>query len=373
MQIRKLDTTRLADVRQFVRFPFEVYRHYPQWVPPLQSDAMAVLDREHHPFYRHSTADFFVVESKGKTLGRIAVSHNRRYTEYTGRKDAFFYYFDCVEDASVAYTLFYAAADWARQQGLESLMGPRGLVRADGVGLLIEGFEHRPAPGIPYNPPYYGPFLEQFGFEKEVDYLSGYLRRGYELPPRFFDVAAKVKAKRGFWIRSFANKEELRRVIPNISRIYNEAFTDVWGYYPVDEAELALIAQRLLAIADPRLIKLVMKGDDVAGFVLAYPDLSAAIQRTKGWLWPLGWLDLQREFKRTRRLNINGMGLLPQYQGSGAMAVLYTELYQSIMEQFNFDDADLAQAAETNFKSLGEAEALGVQWYKRHRVYRRWL
>lgn len=158
--------------------------------------------------------------------------------------------------------------------------------------------------------------------------------------------------------------------MPGIKRIYNEAFTDIWGYYPVDDAEIGLIADRLIAIADPRLIKLVMVGEQVAGFILAYPDISAGLQRARGRLWPFGWWHLQRALKTTPYLSFNGIGLLPQYQGLGATAVLYAEL-AAIADDERWEHADLAQVAETNIKSLAETRAVGAEWYKRHRVYRR--
>ncbi len=139
----------------------------------------------------------------------------------------------------------------------------------------------------------------------------------------------------------------------------------------MDEAELALIAQRLLSIADPKLIKLVMKGEDIAGFVLSYPDMSAAIQRAQGRMWPFGWLQILVELRRTDWLNVNGLGLLPKYQGVGANAVLYVELAKSFDEFPNLQHADFAQVAESNLKSLGDVNAIGVHWYKRHRIYHR--
>ena len=153
-------------------------------------------------------------------------------------------------------------------------------------------------------------------------------------------------------------------------KIFNEAFIEVWGYTPMTSEEMDLSASRILAIANPKLMKLVLKGDEVIGFVLSYPDISEAIQKTRGRMWPLGWIRLLREFKRTEWLNLNGVGLLPDHQGVGANVVMYTELYRSITA-FQFTHADFVQVAETNIKNLGDATALGVEWYKRHRSYRR--
>lgn len=368
MQVRKLDTARRRDVRQFVGFPFELYRNYPLWVPPLIADMELALNRSRHPFYRHSSADFFVAESEGCTLGRIAVMENRLYNQHQNRQTAFFYYLEMAEDREVARALFHAAFEWAHARGLRQVIGPKGLLSGDGLGLLVEGFEHRPAIGIAYNPPYYDALVRDSGFVPYDDLLSGYLSGSYDLPAHYYELAEKIKARRGFWVKSFTHKRELRQWFGRIGKVVNDAFVDTKDYYPVPDAELDYVGEQLLMVADPRLAKLVMKGQDIVGFVFAFPDISAALQRVRGRLWPLGWYHLLHEFKHTEWVNFNGLGLLPKHRGVGANVLLYTELAKTIHE-YGFRHADIVQVGDENLKSRSDMEAMGVQWYKRHRIY----
>ncbi|MHB0857631.1 MAG: hypothetical protein ACYC5M_08685 [Anaerolineae bacterium] len=370
MQLCKLDTSRPRDVRRFVNMPFAIYQDCPQWVPSILPEIKAVLNRRTYPFYQHSEADFFVVESGKETLGRIAVMENTRHNAYRGRNGSIFYLFESVDDVAVSNLLFDAALDWSRRRGLNEIVGPKGFLQADGIGMLVEGFEHRPAVGIPYNHAYYDALARTAGFQKVTDWISGYLDGAHELSPRFYEVAEKVKEKRSLSIKSFASAKELRAWVPRIGEVYNEAFLDNLEFCPVTDAEMKAIGERLVAIADPRLIKLVIKGDAVIGFVFAFPDISAAIQKTKGRVWPLGWLSMMRESKATKWVNCNGTGLLPAHRGVGANAVLYTELAKTIRD-FGFQHADVVQIEEQNTKSLGDMTAIGVQWYKRHRLYAR--
>ena len=374
MRVRKLDTERARDVRQFIRFSFDLYRDCPQWVPPLIPDMKLALNRNRYPFYRQSDADFYVVESEGQTLGRIAALENVPYNAYHGTRVAFFYYYDAVDDVGASRALFNAAFDWARGRGLDTMYGPNGLLRGDGHGLLVEGFEHRPAIGIAYNYPYYDALVCDSGFARSHDYLSGHLTADYEVPRRLYEIAEKVKTRRGFWAKSFTSRKDLLALAPALHRIYEEAFVQVWGYYPVGEDEIVALIRRISAIADPRLIKVVMKGDEEIGFIIAYPDVSAALQQIGGRLWPLGWIRLLWEARRTQWINFNGAGILPRYQGFGANAVLYTELADTLRDKsFQFEHGDFVQIAETNALSLGDGNAMGLEWYKRHRVYRRTL
>lgn len=374
MHVIKLDTSRPRDVRRFIQLPFRLYKDCPQWVPPLIPDMKLALDRRRYPFYRHSDADFFLVETEGQALARLVVLDHRRYNAFYGSKTAFFYYFDAVNDAQATAKLFDAALAWARARGLTEIYGPNGLMRSDGHGLLVEGFEHRPAIGIKYNYPYYEDLVRAAGFEKSHDYYSGYIQKGYDLPQRFYDLAERIKARRGYRVRSFKSRRELLSLAPDLHRIYERAFVQVWGYYPVDVVEVEAMIRRISLIADPRLIKMVLKDDEPVGFVIAYPDVSTAIQRVKGRLWPLGWVQLLIEARFSKWVNFNGVGVLPEYQGAGANAVLYTELARTFKDnRFRFEHGDLVQVAETNVESLGDFSAVAPKLYKTHRVYRRAL
>jgi GNAT superfamily N-acetyltransferase len=370
--VRILNTKERSDVRKFVDFPFDLYSGCGQWSPTLFSTIKLAMNRKKHPFYKHSDAAFILAEEEGEVLGRIAVLDNHHYNTYNNSRVAFFYYFDAVDDADVAKVLFAKAEAWAAKRGLTSMLGPKGMLRADAYGILIEGYEYVAALGMPYNYDYYPELMTAAGYEKEMDYLSGYLSAETQLPERMFRLVDKVKERSGFWVKSFSSKRELRKWIPAIQRVNNEAFTNVWGYYPIDDAEVQMIGKQLLAIADPHLLKLVMKGDDIAGFAFIFPDITEALQATGGRLWPFGWVRILRAIRTTRRLNGNGIGLLPEYQGFGATALLYTEL-EKTLRQRDAAWCEIAQAMETNFKSLGDMNAVGVTWHKRHRVYRRVL
>lgn len=372
MQVRKLDTENVSDVRQFVSFPFELYRFCSQWVPPLVSGVKMELNRRKHPFYSHSKADFFVAESDGQTLGRIGVMYNRNHNIYHRTNVASFGFFEAVEDQEVARALFEAALAWGRARGADSIIGPKGLIGSDGGGVLVEGFEHRPALGTTYNLPYYDAFVKDAGFEKERDFLSAYIGRGQDLPERFYTAADKIKARRGIWVKNFRSKRELRDWVPHAVQVHGEAFSQNHTYYPPTPQEVSLLVETAFSIADPRLIKLVMKDEQIIGVVLGLPDVSAGLQRAKGRLWPFGWFHIWRERRRTKWLDFPALGLLPDYQGLGGNAVLYVELAKTLLSS-QYDYAEFIQVDEHNFKSLREIAVLDVTWHKTHRCYQRKL
>lgn len=222
-----------------------------------------------------------------------------------------------------------------------------------------------------YNPPSYPVYAEAAGFTKEVDFVSCHISaQQFTLPDRIHGIADKVKARGQLRVVTFRNKAELRAMATRIGQAYNQALVDNWEYIPIADAELEMVINDLMTVADPKLIKIIMHQEDVVGFLFAFPDLSAALQRSKGRLFPWGLIDLLREYRRTDWVIVNGAGILPQYQGRGGNALLYSEMEKTI-KQAGFAHADLTQVAETAVQMRRDLESLGGVPYKNHRVYGR--
>ncbi len=370
VKIHRVDTRDKAQVRRFLRLPFRLYSGHPLWVPPLLIDAATQLDRDKHPFYEHSQADFFLASRDGHDVGRIAVLENTRYNAYHETRQAQFYLFETVDDFEVAEALFARVFEWARARHLNQLVGPKGFGALDGYGMLVEGFEFRPAMTMMnYNPPYYPAFMQRLGFRKEVDFVSHYLGIDkFRLPARVHRIAERAARRGGLQVLRFRSKRELRAWAPRIGQTYNRAFVNNWEYYPLTEREIRFLTDNLMTVAHPRLIKIIAREEEPVGFLFAFPDVSAALQRAKGRLLPFGLVDLLVEFKRTSWVAINGAGILPEFQGRGGNALLYSELEKTI-RQAGFRHADLTQVAESAVQMRRDLETLGGVPYKNHRVF----
>lgn len=372
MHIECVASARPELVDRFLRLPFRLYRGNRQWVPPMASEARLVLDRRRHPFYRHSEAAFFLAVDQGRDVGRLAVLDHRPYNQLHGERTGFFTLFECEPIAEAARALFGAAFEWARDRGLDALLGPKGFSAFDGMGLLVRGFEHRPAMGIPYNPAYYASLIEGVGFEPAGEVVSGYLHRSMAFPERIHQLSQQAQRRRGLRIVRYRSRRDLRALVPHLGTLYNQAIEAMPGSVPVSEEEVRLIARQMLTFADPSLVKVVWKGVEPVGFLFAYPDISAALQRTGGRLWPLGWLDMLLELRRTRWININGAAIARPYRGLGSTAILFSEMQRSVMEG-RYEHADIVQIGVENEAMQREMRSLGIDFYKAHRLYRRAL
>lgn len=356
---------------RFIELPFRIYERCPCWVPPFKRGVRKIMRRD-HPFFAHADGEFFLTERDGRAVSRIAVFQNRAHSEYHGTREANIYYFDSEDDREAAAQTFKAAVDWARHRGLESVYGPTLSGGAGAVGVLVEGFNERSAMTMmPYNFQYYRDLYEANGFDKRLDLLSARIDpREFVLPDRVRRIANMVLQRGRLWVKEFSSKRELRQYIEPIAALYNETLVNNAENYPLSDRELEAVASDLLFVADPKLIKILMHGEDVVGFLFGFPDLSAALKRSNGSLNPLSLVDILLEFRRTRHLIINGAGIHPDHQKMGGNALLYHVL-ETTCRQKDYVHADVTQVAETTELMLSDLQNLGAEVYKRHRVYTR--
>jgi hypothetical protein len=372
--VEVVESSRGPAGRQFVDFPHRLYRGSAQWVPQFRRDVRRILDRK-HPSFERCEAQFFLARQGGSAVGTIGVIVNTAYNEYHHSKIGHFYFFDCVDDREVSRALFARALEWLRERRMEKVIGPYGFGFM-GMGALVEGFEHRAVMTMmAYNGPWYGPAIEAEGFVKLRDQLSMFLdATEFHLPDRIRRVA-EIALKRGsFEVPEFRTKRQLIKRAQAIGRIYNETFSAHGDeFYPLSEKEIRQITADLTTVADPSLIKLLVCKGEIAGFLLGFPDLSAALQRGHGRITPWGIIDLLLEYGRTRWLIVNGAAILPQYQRLGGNALLYYMLEKIASRNKRFLSVDAVQIAETTELMLSDMNTLGGKIYKVHRIYERAL
>lgn len=375
LTIEKVDTGNKGQVKRFVEFPRRLYKDCPQWVPPLYIDAYAQLNRKKHPFHEHSDVDFFLAVRDGRDVGRIAAIENKPFNKYHNTKKADFYFFECENDIEAATTLFNVVFDWAKARGLNTMMGPKGMGPLDGYGIQVLGYEHRQTMTmLNYNYPYYQQLVEALGFEKEVDFVSCYLPADqFKIPERVERITQRVMERGHLKIKDFKNKKELISWSARIGKAYNDSFVNNWEYYPLSQREIDFVVENIMTVAHHRLIKVITHEDEVVGFLFAFHDVSAAMQRAKGRLFPFGLFDILLEMKRTHTVSVNGIGILPEFQGHGGNALLYYAMGKTLLDFKQFVHVEMTQVAETTEQMRADLKNLNGVEYKNNRVYRKKL
>ena len=326
--------------------------------------------RRRHPFFEHSEAAFFLAVERDEDVGRIAVLEHRPYNDHHGTRTAFFTHFDVKNDDQAAGMLFDAAAQWAAGRGLDRLVGPKSFTRSAGQGILVGGFEYLPATGIPWNPPYYKDLIEGAGFSKVTDLMSGYIEYSVTGDEKLYRVADIARKRGNFDLLSFRRRRDILPRLNELKTLQHAAFADNPNYVPSTDAEVCRMAKDMIRIADLDILRFITRNDRLAGFLIAYPNISRGIKRARGEFFPAGWFHILKERSRSRALDLNALGILPRYQKQGGDAILFAEA-ERLIRSSRYISAEVIQVDEKNFLSRSGIEHFGITWSKRHRVYGR--
>jgi len=359
--------------KEFLQLPFVIYKNSSHYVPWFTRTLKKIL-RKKHPFFEHSEGEFFLAKRSEEVVARIALLEPKKFNEYRNRRDARFYFFETKDDLPAARELFSFAEEWARRRGLDRLIGPQGFSGFTGAGILIDGFDETASMTMMnYHLPYYRELIEDLGFEKYKDFFSAEINADYQVLPQKYRIYAELAMKRGrFDAPPLKTRQDLLDVAEQIGRLYNDSWEDHEEFCPMTEAEMKELFDELVALTDPSLVKVIKKEEELAGFILAFPDLSETMQRAKGVLNPLTYRNLMKEKKTAHRYIINGIGILPRYQKNGGIAILFNEIAKALRDH-DVKRAEMTQIAETTDMMIRSIEKLDARIYKTHRVYMKGL
>ena len=169
-EYRIIEVNDAKDIIRFVRFPDNLYRGCPQYVPALHTQEVRNLTKD--AALEYCVHKMWMALDGGKVVGRICAMINPRYNERYGKKCVRFGWFDTIKDIKVARLLIETAEAWAKEQGMDTIHGPLYYNTLGKQGMLVEGYENIPPFNCLYNFPYYNDFMEQLGFEKECDWVQ---------------------------------------------------------------------------------------------------------------------------------------------------------------------------------------------------------
>ncbi len=364
--------TNARDLRQFIRLPWKIYRNDPYWVPPLLLDMKTLLNREKHPFFKHSSAEFFLARRDGELVGRVAAIQNNNHNNYHGERTAFFGFFESVNEKEVAAALLEQAASWARSRGLVQLRGPMNYSTNETLGLLVEGFDSSPCLMMTHNPPYYQELIESAGFEKAMDLYAWWLLTERGLNPKIARVGEKVLKDQGIRVRTI-NMKKFREEVEIIKKIYNDAWSTNWGFVPMTDAEFEHMAKDLKTIVDPRVLLIAEKDGEPLAFSLALPDFNQALKKVNGRLFPFGLAKLIYYGRQVRQVRVLALGIVKKVQNwNGLGAALYYESFRRGVAA-GYRSCEFSWTLESNDLINRSMQLFGAEIYKRYRIYQKAL
>jgi GNAT superfamily N-acetyltransferase len=354
-------------LKQFVEFPYRLYRDYPHYVPPLRIAVKELLDREKHPFYKDAEAEFFVAKKDGQIAGRVAAivdkAHNRFHRENAG----FFGFFECIDDQAVADALLQRAKRWVFDRGAKFLRGPVNPSTNYECGTLVEGFDSDPMVMMPYNPEYYPVLLERAGLHKSKD-LFAWLSNANTIDIKKIDrVADKAVKGNGVTVRPIDMKN-FDADVENVWNIYNSAWERNWGFIPMSKEEFQLQGKEMKQILKPDLVLIGEVEGRVVGFALALPDINQALKPAQGKLIPTGLIKILYYQRLVKSVRVLALGVVEEYRASGLAAGFYATLVRNA-RKLGYGDCEMSWILEDNVLMNRSLEVMGAKRYKIYRIY----
>jgi hypothetical protein len=364
------------DRNRFVDLPYGLHRNDPNWVPPLRRDMHRLLDRRRNPFFDHGEACFWLAWRDGVAVGRISAQINHLHLETHRDETGNFGLLEAVDDQAVFAALQRVAENWLRERGMRRILGPYSLSMNDDIGVLVSGFDSPPMVGMPYTPPYYADRLVAEGYAKAKDLHALRLTLA-DVVTRHLDqlerVTARLRAEGRIAVRSLDPSrfaEEMRLALD----IYNEAWTQNWGFLPVTEREAKQIIDQLAPVLPPQSVVFALADGEPAAMLLALPNLNEIVADLGGRLFPINWVKLlwRLHFRKPKTARVMLTGVRQRYRGSALSTALVTLMLAAILEagrQANIETVEFSWILEDNRPSLEGCHALGAQLAKLYRIY----
>ncbi|MBQ5984549.1 MAG: hypothetical protein IJL56_06215 [Bacteroidales bacterium] len=357
------------EIKTFIRFPEELYRDCPQYVPALRGDQMHSLTKA-APLAYCKRKLWLAFDGDGKVVGRICGMINPRYNELYGTKRARFGWFDMIDDFEVARLLLETAEEWARSEGMTEIHGPLYYNTLGKQGMLVEGFGNVPVFNTLYNFPYYNDFVQRLGYAKECDWVENKMVANMDTPEKVHRIAGMLMEKYRLHEGSIDRLKKDPERVRNFFRVYSDSFSQtVHNFIPFTEEEIEEEASSVMRFLSDKVSCIVLdENEELVAFGIAFPDISRALQKCRGRLFPFGWIHLLRALKDFRTVDLMINGAVPEWQNRGISAVYHSILARKYMET-GTEWALSNPQIETNGAAVNVWNKYGHELYMRRRCY----
>jgi GNAT superfamily N-acetyltransferase len=367
LTIHRVATTRQR--KQFLHFPWTLYRNDPNWIPPLRASQKELVNYRPHPFYERNTAQTFLAYRGGEPCGRIAAILNRGHNNQYNERRGFFGFFDCLDDQEAANGLFDAVRHWFAEQDIHCLRGPTNPSLNYELGLLIEGFDSPPTFMMTYNPPYYARLIENYGFRKTQDLYAfwGHIGMLPGIAAKLTPIAEQIIERYNVKLREL-DRSRFKQDVEMFLDLYNRSLWNTWGFVPMSDGEIKRLAGELRHIIVPEMAICAQIDDRVVGAAFGLPDYNPRIRDIDGRLLPFGFIHLLRNRRAIKRIRLISTNVLPEYQRMGVGLVLMHGLVPKAME-WGLEEAEFSWVLESNRLSFGALKKGGAKIIKTYRLY----
>ena len=378
---RKLtDEIRVAPVSNrrllnaFIRLPWRLYAQDPLWVPPLK------LERRLHfsslnPYFAHSRWQGWIAWRGDRPVGRISAQVDELHRRHYGVQSGHFGFLECENNPDVMRALVAECENWLAQYQTEVITGPFNFSVNQECGLLVDGFDTPPMIMMPHNHRWYADLLEQQGYAAAKDLYAYWIRPDFAIPrvmQTLVDRFGKSVRLRGL------NRKKFKQELETLRDIFNDAWSDNWGFVPFTREEFAELGTSLRLFVPDDFIRIAEHQGKAVAFIVILPNLNEVLRDLDGNLFPSGVFKIIQALRkrRIRTGRIPLMGVRKELQNTPlgvALALLVIHnLRQPVIDR-GIEGVELSWILEDNQGMRSILERAGSRLYKTYRIYRKQL
>ena len=351
----------------FVKFPFELYKNNPFWVPPIIKEELEMLDKKVNPVFQNAIAHYFLAYKGDQIVGRIAAFINWIEIKELKKSKVRFGWFDVIDDLEVTKKLLETVIEVGKKHQMKSIEGPMGFSNMDKAGMLTKGFEELNTMITWYNAPYYPQHFEQLGYSKQAEWVE------YEIKiSSFQDSPEKVKRfsqliidRYQLRLLDFKSHKDILPYVDQMFDLLSKTYDKLQTFVPIQPYQIAHYKERYLPFIHPDYIKCIADANgDLIAFAITMPSFSKALKKVNGKLFPFGIFHIMKARYFNDRASFYLIGVRPDFQNKGITAVIFNEMQKT----FNKHGVTIV---ETN-PELVENSAIQKLWRNyEHRQHKR--
>ncbi|MBM3151646.1 MAG: hypothetical protein FJZ96_05495 [Chloroflexi bacterium] len=367
IQVREIHS--LQDLKKFINFPLELYRDNPYYVPALFFDELNTLRRDRNPAFEHCEARYWLAVKDGRPAGRVAAILNHKHIEKWGQDYLRFGWLDFIDDPQVVAALLGAVETWGRSAGMEAVHGPLGFTDLDREGMLVEGFDELATLSTNYNHPYYPGHLSALGYTKDTDWVEYEMTVPPEPDPTIARIAEICRRRYRLHLLETRSKKEMLKYAGDLFDLLDESYAHLYGTVPLTRRQVEAYVRQYFGFVRPEFVPVVLdENDSMVAFGITMPSLSRALQKSRGKLWPFGFIHLLRALRKSSNFDLYLVAVRQSYQNKGVNAILMDRMNQ-VFNRLGVQKVESNPELETNTDVQGQWKYYQRRLHKRRRVF----
>ena len=341
--------------KQFVELPLKMYKGNRYFVPPFYGDEMAMFTSK-NIYAKMCDHVFFIALRDKKVVGRIQGIIQNKYNALYNVKEARFCRFDCEDNQETANALFDAVENWAKKMGAEFIVGPLNYSDQEREGLLIEGFNYLSTFEEQYNYPYYQKLIENYGYEKDVDWIENRLFQTNQDKAVLKKLGDKALKHYELHVANegLSMKQIIKKYAVGLFECIDACYSPLYGYVPFsDEMRDQMIASFKLILNEKYFTIICDKNEKVVACGFCIPGIGEALQKSGGRLTLPTIIKLLKAKKNPKSVDLALVAILPEYRKSGVSAFVIQKLQEiSEMPSVQYMETNLCLEENTNIWTL---------------------